>query len=138
MSTEPPTMDGRDYEDLLPFVTAERLGSYLRFSGGSTADAFRLYEWNMRVAASVMELTSMVEVIVRNALDMQLINWAQGRHAGASWLEAAPIDRRGREDIRQARDRATRGGSRPEVHGRVIAELSLGLVASVRVVYGSR
>lgn len=126
MSTEPPTMDGHDYEELLPFVTAERLGSYLHHSGGVIADAFQLYEWNMRAAASIMELTSMVEVVARNALDLQLLDWAQRRHAGASWLDAALIDGRGREDIRRARDRATRNGSRPEVHGRVIAELSLG------------
>lgn len=126
MSTDPQQMDGRDYDELLPFVTAERLGSYLRACGGDTADAFELYEWNMRAAASLMELTSMVEVVVRNSLDIRLRDWAQRRRSGASWLDVAPIDRRGQEDIRRARERATRSGTRPEVHGRVIAELSLG------------
>lgn len=54
--------------ELLPLVTGERLGSYVR-AGGGVVDAFRLYEWNMRATASVMELTGMADVLVRNALD---------------------------------------------------------------------
>jgi len=114
------------YSELLPLVTAERLGSYLRASGGDVSDAFALYEWNMRAAASVMELTSMVEVLARNALDRELRNWAHRRRGGASWLDVAPLDQQGSADLQKARDRATRRGRRPEVHGRVIAELPLG------------
>lgn len=112
--------------DLLPLVTSERLGSYLRASGGDVADAFALYEWNMRAAASVMELTSMIEVLVRNALDQELRDWARQRRAGATWLDVVPLDPQGMADIKKARERATRRGRRPEVHGRVIAELPLG------------
>lgn len=126
MSTASSHFERDSYSDLLPFVTAERLGSYLRASGGDVADAFALYEWNMRAAASVMELTSMVEVVARNALDRELRDWAHRRRAGASWLDAAPLDPQGATDIRKARDRATRRGQRAEVHGRVIAELPLG------------
>ncbi len=114
------------YSELLPLVTAERLGSYLRASGGDVSDAFALYEWNMRAAASIMELTSMVEVLARNALDRELRDWAHQRRAGASWLDFAPLDPQGSADIQKARDRATRRGRRAEVHGRVIAELPLG------------
>lgn len=112
MSTAPAALTGEDYEAFLPLVTAERLGSYVRAANGSTTDAFALYEWNMKPAASVMELTSMVEVIIRNALDAQLREWAQRKHAGTSWLDAAPLDHRSRKDIQQARDRATRRGKR--------------------------
>ncbi|MBM7476937.1 hypothetical protein [Curtobacterium herbarum] len=42
----------------------------------STRGALRLYEWNMRTAASVMELTGMVEVVCRNALDRELEAWS--------------------------------------------------------------
>jgi hypothetical protein len=114
------------HSELLPLVTAERLGSYLRASGGDVSDAFALYEWNMRAAASVMELTSMVEVLTRNALDRELRDWAHRRRSGASWLDVVPLDQQGSADIQKARDRATRRGRRPEVHGRVIAELPLG------------
>jgi len=126
VSTAPGPFEPDMYVDLLPLVTAERLGSYLRASGGNVADAFALYEWNMRAAASVMELTSMIEVLARNALDRELRDWAHQRRAGATWLDVAPLDQQGMADIRKARDRATRRGRRPEVHGRVVAELPLG------------
>lgn len=126
MSTAPGDFEHDSYSDLLPLVTAERLGSYLRACGGDVADAFALYEWNMRAAASIMELTSMVEVLARNALDRELRDWAHRRRAGASWLDVVPLDQQGSADIQKARDRATRRGRRPEVHGRVIAELPLG------------
>lgn len=126
MSTEPPPLTPEEYDELLPLVTVKRLGSYVRSTGGTTTDAFELYEWNMRAAASVMELTSMVEVITRNALDTQLRDWAQRKRVGASWLDTIPVDAQGLKDLRQARDRATRKGKRDEVHGRAVAELSLG------------
>lgn len=48
MSAAPGDFERDLYIELLPLVTAERLGSYLRASGGDVADAFALYEWNMR------------------------------------------------------------------------------------------
>lgn len=95
MSNEPIPLTSGDYETLLPLVTAERLGSYARVTHGGTADAFRLYEWNMRAAANVIELTSMVEVITRNALDTQLREWAKRKHGDDSWLDVAPSTTRG-------------------------------------------
>lgn len=80
----------------------------------------------MAASAAVMEMTSMVEVIVRNALDAALTGWASTRAPGTSWLDLADLDDRGREDVAKARNRATRWGKVPEVHGKVIAELSLG------------
>lgn len=119
-------MSAEQYESLLPLATAERLGSYSRATEADITATFGLYEWNMRAAASVMELTSMVEVIARNALDTQLRDWAARKHGQSSWLDVAPVDQQGRKDIQRARDRATRRGRRSEFHGRVVAELSLG------------
>jgi len=126
MSNNLTALTSGDYENLLPLVTVERLGSYSRAMQGTTTDAFALYEWNMRAAASVMELTSMTEVVIRNALDAQLREWAKRKHCNVSWLDAAPVDHQGCKDIQKARERATRRGRRAEVHGRVIAELPLG------------
>ncbi|WP_438354003.1 hypothetical protein [Microbacterium sp. CJ88] len=114
-----------NYPALLTFLTAERLNSYLAATDGDLARAFELYEWNMRASASVMELTSMVEVLVRNALDSRLVSWAETKGV-ESWFDIAPLDSQGTADIRKARERATQYGRRQEVHGRVIAELSLG------------
>jgi len=115
----------RDYHALSQMLTAERLGSYRRWSSGDLPAAFALYEWNMTVSAAVMHTTGMVEVVVRNAMDraLQEIRRARG---WSSWFDRAPLDQRGRADIRRARERVTRFGSQPEVHGKVVAELTLG------------
>lgn len=62
----------RDYLSLSQLLTAERLGSYLHWSGGDLQAAFALYEWNMSASAAVMHTTGMVEVVVRNAMDRAL------------------------------------------------------------------
>ncbi|MFJ4295435.1 hypothetical protein [Curtobacterium sp. NPDC089689] len=107
-------------------ITADRLRSY-RLATRSRAGALSLYEyeWNMRASASVMELTGVVEVFVRNALDSELHRLAR-RRQWSSWLDDLPLDTRGRADLAKARMRASRNGRRPEVHGRVVAELSFG------------
>ena len=115
----------RDYAALSELLTAERLGSYLRWSGGNVEAAFALYEWNMTASAAVMHTTGMVEVLVRNAMDRALQGLAD-RRSWPSWFDAAPFNQRGRADVRKARERATRFSSRPEVHGKVVAELTLG------------
>lgn len=118
-------MSTRDYSALSGLLTAERLGSYLSWSGGDLEEAFALYEWNMTASAAVMHTTGMVEVVVRNAMDAALQDLAN-RRRWASWFDSAPLDQRGRVDVRKARDRATRFGAVPEVHGKVVAELTLG------------
>lgn len=110
---------------IVELLTAERLRSYFAATNGEVTDVMRLYEWNTEAAAAVISLISMTEVIVRNALDSALISWSRRRHPGMSWLDAAPMDARGRADIAHARERATR--RRPHgVHGKVIAELPFG------------
>ncbi|TAK70190.1 MAG: hypothetical protein EPO13_04310 [Actinomycetota bacterium] len=120
---------GWDHAVILHLLTDERFASY---RAGRTLDgAFALYEWNMVASAAVMTTTGMVEVIVRNALDRQLAEWAATRHSGASWLDVIPLDPRGQDDLRKARRRA---GGLGASHGKVIAELTFGfwryLVAS--------
>lgn len=115
----------RDYETLARLLSAERLGSYLRWSGDDLPGALALYEWNMTASAAIMHTTGMVEVVVRNAMDRALVDLGDAK-GWQSWFDRAPLDKRGRVDIQKARERATRFGSQPEVHGKVVAELSLG------------
>jgi hypothetical protein len=123
-----------DYTVIRDRLTAERLASYLDATGHDLVRAFTLYEWNMRAAAGVLATVAMVEVVVRNALDERLLDWAARRSPGTSWFDLAPLDPQGRDDVAAARRRATKYGRRPESHGKVVAELSLGfwryLVAS--------
>lgn len=106
-------------------LTADRLRSYLESCDQQLERALRLYEWNLTASGAVMQTTAMVEVVVRNALDRQLVAWAHAR-GQASWLGTVPLDRQGGADIVKARKRATKNGKRPETHGKVVAELSFG------------
>ncbi|MBA4607741.1 hypothetical protein H1W00_04555 [Aeromicrobium sp. Marseille-Q0843] len=105
-------------------LTHERLSSYLAVTP-DLGEAIRLYEWNVEASASLMATTGMVEVIVRNALDERLAEWAAARGKGP-WFDLAPLDQRGRRDIVKARERASKRGREPVVHGKVVAELSFG------------
>lgn len=113
-----------DYVRLQHLLTAERLGSYMAATGDDIDAAFALYEWNIDVAGAALSLTAMVEVVVRNALDRQMQAWAAAR-GGEEWFAIAPLDGRGRADIRKATERAARG-RKPVTHGHVVAELSFG------------
>jgi hypothetical protein len=68
-----------DLETIRDLLTADRLRSYLASCDQDLDRALRLYEWNLTAAAAVMQTTAMVEVIVRNAVDRQLVVWAHAR-----------------------------------------------------------
>lgn len=112
-------------EVIRDLLTADRLRSYLASCGDDLDAALRLYDWNLAASGAVLQTTAMVEVVVRNAVDDQLVEWAARRGAG-SWLAAIPLDRRGRADIDKARRRATGFGRERLDHGKVLAELSFG------------
>lgn len=114
------------YEAIRGHLTNERLSSYFQSSSGDLTGAFHLYEWNMGAAAAVLSMTSMVEVIVRNALDKELTQWAESKADAGAWFDLVPLDRQGSSDLKKARERATRHGRHKEIHGKVVAELSLG------------
>ncbi|WIB15672.1 hypothetical protein DEJ34_00655 [Curtobacterium sp. MCPF17_050] len=79
----------------------------------------------MRASSSVLELTGIVEVVARNAMDRALRNWSERRYSSRSWFDHVPLDRQGSADLAKARSRAARHGG-AETHGRVLAELSFG------------
>lgn len=112
-----------DPRALRRLLTPERLSSYTDATGGQLEAALALYDWNTAAASAVLTTTAMVEVVVRNSFDAQLVAWATRRRAG-DWFDAAPLDEQGRRDLRTARTRAAKRG--PEVHGRVVAELTFG------------
>ncbi|HEV6955663.1 MAG TPA: hypothetical protein VKY86_20655 [Promicromonospora sp.] len=98
-----------DYGIVLGLVTPERMASYLGASQGDVERAFARYEWNIEASAGVMGLSSVVEVVVRNAIDRELTTWARRAHGPhAEWFDHAPLDLKGRRD------------------GKVVAELSFG------------
>jgi hypothetical protein len=98
----------------------------LSASSGDLGKALSLYKWNTRAAGAVIQTAALAEVLVRNALDRQLAVWAAKRSDNRSWIDLVPVDLQGAHDISEARARATRHGRTPEVHGKVVAELSFG------------
>lgn len=116
-----------DCEALQVLITAERLTSYMSACGQDLTAAIDLYDWNTRASAAVLATTAMVEIVVRNAIDRTLTEWATLKHPGQDWLDCAPLDQRGIEDVQKARVRAataTSGSSSPR--GKIIAELNFG------------
>ena len=112
-------------------LTLGRLGSYLAATADDVPLAMRLYEWNGAVAGALLPTVGAAEVIVRNAIDERLRGWSRSAGAGPRWFTALPLDQRGEADVAKAIARATRWGARPEVHGQVLAELSLSLSLSL-------
>ena len=117
---------GWGYRTIRERITAERLGSYLMVTEHDLERAFHLYEWNINASAGILATSAMVKVIVRNALDEKLHAWARRRDPVASWFDIAPMDAKGYQDIAKARARATNDRRQVEIHGKVIAELTLG------------
>lgn len=110
-------------ERLVELITPNRLSSYLRVMG-SRDGALRLYDWNIEACAAVLATTAVVEVVIRNAIDSALQQWAHN-HGKADWLTELPLDERGRTDVARAIERA-RARSGMNWRGQVIAELNFG------------
>ena len=115
---------GTDYTRLEKLVTSQRLAPYLAVAHQDLKLAFELYDWNVEVSAAVLEVAARVEVILRNTLDRQMQAWGAA-HGFADWMDGAPLDRRGLQDIQEARRRTSRYGAKA-THGHRVAELNLG------------
>jgi len=111
-------------DGLESLLTYQRLSSYLAATDNDSTSTVELYNWNARANAAALHMVGMVEVLVRNALDRELVTWADNRNA--IWFDIVPLDNRGKSAIRLARDRATNSGRHAEIPGKVIAELTFG------------
>jgi hypothetical protein len=103
-----------------------RFDKYVLAAGGDTNRALRLYEWNAEVSAVFYKAIGQFEVLLRNALDAQLVKFHKTRLAGDGlwWSDPAmPLQHEVRGQVNQARSRA--GGS-AATHGKVVAELMFG------------
>lgn len=111
-------------------LTEARLSSYLAAMGGDLPKAVELYDWNAQLSGALHEHVGRLEVVFRNSLDQALVAYATEQRWPRTWYQSDQLfagrhGTRALTDIKTARARATRGG-RPEVHGKVIAELNLG------------
>jgi hypothetical protein len=89
-----------------------------------------MYVWNTRLTGAFHETLGAFEVIMRNVLDRQLTAYHQIVLAGdGCWYTYTLMPWRSKKIIDQiikARAQATRNGNRPEIHGKVVAELTFG------------
>jgi hypothetical protein len=103
-----------------------RFDKYVLAAGGDTAKALRLYEWNSEVSAVFYRAIGQFEVLLRNALDRQLVTYNKKVLAGSGewWNDPRmPFHPNMVGQLSTARSRA--GGSNA-THGKVIAELMFG------------
>lgn len=124
-------MSSIDFNAIANRLTTTRLGSYLQATSGAVEPAIRLYDWNTSVSSALYEDLGRLEVVFRNAVDGALVRHGTSKTWPDVWYRRMQLfpgqsASRSREDIEAARWRATRGGALPEVHGKVIAELSFG------------
>lgn len=111
-------------------LTRGRLTSYLQATGEDLSAALELYDWNASVSGALHEDIGRLEVVFRNAIDEALVAYGEAKGWPAVWYRRTELfpgrhGARALGDLNKARNRAGRRG-RPEVHGKVIAELSLG------------
>ncbi|SDY23732.1 Abi-like protein [Micromonospora pattaloongensis] len=105
----------------------ERLSKYREAVGGDLQDAFVLYEWNAKMAATFWTTLGHVEVLVRNAMHQRLTEWSTETYSEPRWyLDPGNVFTvKGRETIENARKTAIMKNRR-ETPGRVVAELTFG------------
>ena len=60
------------------WITKARFAPYLEEAGGEHEKALALYIWNARISAAAFEALHHVEMILRNAVDVE--GRARGRH----------------------------------------------------------
>lgn len=116
-------------EELARLLSQPRLHEYRLAAGGKLDGALRLYAWNLAVSAAFYESMHYLEVALRNTMDEALTRWAGTELAAADpWYRdpAVPLNPNSRKIVAAAVHRATNDGQRPELPGRVVAELGLG------------
>lgn len=109
-------------------LSLPRFDGYVAETGGDQVAALRLYEWNGEVSSSLHGSIGQFEVLLRNALDKQLVRYHERVHGGDGvwWKDPAmPLQPDLAQLVVEARKRARRGGT-PETHGKVVAELMFG------------
>jgi hypothetical protein len=118
-------------DEMVRHLSQPRLNRYKSEVGGDLQLALKLYAWNLRISAAFLESIHYFEVALRNMVDRKLTSWAadlSGTSTGISWYSnpVVPLSDKSQGKVKIAIKSATNDGKQPEVHDKVIAELSLG------------
>jgi len=126
-------------------MSTDRLQRYIAMAGGDRDKGFRLYERNTQLSEALYGPLQGVEIVLRNALNVQLVN-----HFGAQWYDllahpssthtaphlrgSFPLGRRfqflQQAKIDEARDKLQKRGKAQNT-GAIVAELSFGFWVSI-------
>jgi hypothetical protein len=119
--------------DIIAAISEPRFRTYLLACEGDADRATALYLANMRLSGAALESLHMFEIVLRNAIDLQLRAWNQKHGGSMNWaLHPVPllrgvIDGRGKlRDAESVARKAVRRHRRPVTHDDVVAQLSLG------------
>ena len=108
--------------NLADALSSDRFGTYLAWAGGAPDLAERLYTYNVRLSAALYGPLHMLEVTMRNRINVQL-----AQAFGPAWLNdpkvlATPYQA---SCVRQA-EQTLRQGNKPVTASRIVAELNFG------------
>lgn len=94
---------------------------------GSLKDAIRLYEWNVEVSSLFYRLLHGVEVLLRNAINDQMVRWHMAHGLPGRWFDdpRQSFDSKTYADIAEAQQRI-RMRSWPVTTDRLVSELNFG------------
>lgn len=114
-----------DLSDAERWFSVERMTPYATACEGDPQRALDLYEWNADIAAAFWRTLGHVEVLVRNAVHVRLVDWSLANHGDPCWYRMVDglLSPQANAAVAEARARATRSGV-PETGGRVVAELT--------------
>ncbi|MEC5186243.1 hypothetical protein RCH12_003727 [Cryobacterium sp. MP_3.1] len=125
------------FAKLEPYLTSTRLAPYMTAMNDDHKKAIQLYKWNLNLSGSVHQALQVFEVVLRNAMDVELCRWngqetdsETGNYRNSDWLlDPAPLlARLVTTDSRvEARRRAAR--TKPAgvliTHADILAQLSM-------------
>lgn len=112
--------------------TEGRFGPYLNACDGSATKAMELYDWNVRVSASLWELLTYLEVALRNLIDERLQRAASTADHWTTQLEQLGLakDERLKVELRKARKRIQQNG-KVLTGGQTVSELPFGFWVAI-------
>lgn len=116
-----------DASKIAPYLSSDRLGTYMRHCGGDLVDALRLYEWNNAVTGAFWESLAHFEVVMRNVLDRQMAERHRRLGRAGDWLDdpARELSEHARRKVSEAKS-CVRGKRKQMCHGQIVSELPFG------------
>ena len=107
------------------WLSGHRFAEYRDAADGDDALARELYEWDSAVSSALFEVIRHVEVLIRNAIMLQLekISISSGLLPGTPWIQQ-------KAELDKVIGRISKAGKKPTVH-RIVAGQSFGFWATL-------